>query len=306
MGTHPIFESDFDCLTELKMMRLRPQVFRFLRSINVATGVVGYSKESYSKYGILYLSSEETQMVGGASGEDAFFINKTDSDIDTYGIADGVGGWRRQGIDPSIFSTSLMEQCMNISATNPDPKKTLINAVSEMQKIHKSQNYRLLGSSTAVCISIDKKSNSLSVANLGDSGFLVLREGKVLLRSKEQVHRFNCPFQISLFTPGYNSISDSAADADEYNFELMLGDVVVTGSDGLFDNCSDELISDILSDINHENFRSKLDDLCGTSLAVALDPEFMSPFALEARRQGYKDEKGGKLDDFTVIVNLIV
>merc|ERR1712130_25042 len=261
MGTHPIFESDFDCLTELKMMRLRPQVFRFLRSINVATGVVGYSKESYSKYGILYLSSEETQMVGGASGEDAFFINKTDSDIDTYGIADGVGGWRRQGIDPSIFSTSLMEQCMNISA------------VSEMQKIHKSQNYRLLGSSTAVCISIDKKSNSLSVANLGDSGFLVLREGKVLLRSKEQVHRFNCPFQISLFTPGYNSISDSAADADEYNFELMLGDVVVTGSDGLFDNCSDELISDILSDINHENFRSKLDDLCGTSLAVALDPE---------------------------------
>lgn len=27
------------------------------------------------------------------------------------GVADGVGGWRRYGIDSSLFSTALMESC---------------------------------------------------------------------------------------------------------------------------------------------------------------------------------------------------
>ncbi len=27
------------------------------------------------------------------------------------GVADGVGGWREHGIDPSLFSSSLMDTC---------------------------------------------------------------------------------------------------------------------------------------------------------------------------------------------------
>lgn len=30
------------------------------------------------------------------------------------GVADGVGGWREHGIDPSLFSSSLMEACRSL------------------------------------------------------------------------------------------------------------------------------------------------------------------------------------------------
>jgi protein phosphatase PTC7 len=34
-------------------------------------------------------------------------------------------------------------------------------------------------------------------ANIGDSGFLVVRRGKVVHRSQEQQHYFNTPFQVN-------------------------------------------------------------------------------------------------------------
>ena len=33
-------------------------------------------------------------------GEDAFYVNKNNSRFDSYGVADGVGGWRSRGVDP--------------------------------------------------------------------------------------------------------------------------------------------------------------------------------------------------------------
>jgi len=30
------------------------------------------------------------------------------------GVADGVGGWREHGIDPSLFSSSLMDACKSL------------------------------------------------------------------------------------------------------------------------------------------------------------------------------------------------
>jgi hypothetical protein len=45
-------------------------------------------------------------------GEDAYFINGT-----WAGIADGVGGWRSQGVDPGKFSRALM-QMLNDSVSD--------------------------------------------------------------------------------------------------------------------------------------------------------------------------------------------
>ena len=80
--------------------------------------------------------------------------------------------------------------------------------------------------------------NILKVANLGDSGFRVVRHGKVVLASPAQEHYFNCPFQL-----GYAPLSediDSASEAQEFEFEIQPGDLVIVGSDGLFDNVFDE------------------------------------------------------------------
>lgn len=58
-----------------------------------------------------------------------------------------------------------------------------------------------LGSSTACIVVLDRTSHRLHTANLGDSGFLVVRGGEVVHRSDEQQHYFNTPFQLSIAPP---------------------------------------------------------------------------------------------------------
>lgn len=59
----------------------------------------------------------------------------------------------------------------------------------------------LTGSSTACIVVLDRTSHRLHTANLGDSGFLVVRGGEVVHRSDEQQHYFNTPFQLSIAPP---------------------------------------------------------------------------------------------------------
>lgn len=64
-----------------------------------------------------------------------------------------------------------------------DPKKTFTKTL-------------LLGSSTACVLVVHQE--TLYSANLGDSGFMVVRNGRVITKSEEQVHYFNAPFQLTL------------------------------------------------------------------------------------------------------------
>lgn len=61
--------------------------------------------------------------------------------------------------------------------------------------------FLFLGSSTACIVVLDRTSHRLHTANLGDSGFLVVRGGEVVHRSDEQQHYFNTPFQLSIAPP---------------------------------------------------------------------------------------------------------
>ena len=45
---------------------------------------------------------------------------------------------------------------------------------------------------------LDKEEKTLYSANLGDSGFLVIRDGRVVHKSHEQQHYFNAPFQLAI------------------------------------------------------------------------------------------------------------
>jgi serine/threonine protein phosphatase PrpC len=97
------------------------------------------------------------------------------------------------------------------------------------------------GSATFCIVALDDASSAaavtLRVANIGDSGFMVLRDGRLVFRSEEQQHGFNHPFQLATRDEG-----NAVAEAQSYTLELQLGDVVVVGSDGLFDNVFDETI----------------------------------------------------------------
>lgn len=98
-------------LSRLQCLR---RVQRLVRELNVATGVCGYSKDKYKKIGYLLLRPDETDQKYGVLGEDAFYINKTKDSIDTYGLADGVGGWRNQGVDPRfVILTFVLPEAMS-------------------------------------------------------------------------------------------------------------------------------------------------------------------------------------------------
>lgn len=64
--------------------------------------------------------------------------------------------------------------------------------------------------SAQVCTLQGKK---LKVANLGDSGLMVLRDRQVVLRTQPQQHFFNCPFQMSC--PELLRETDTSDDAEE-------------------------------------------------------------------------------------------
>lgn len=66
--------------------------------------------------------------------------------------------------------------------------------------------------------------NLLRGVNLGDSGFLVIRDSKLLMKTKEQQHEFNFPFQL-----GTNS-GDRPETADIYKHDTKEGDIVILGT----------------------------------------------------------------------------
>ena len=63
-------------------------------------------------------------------------------------------------------------------------------------------NFIFTGSSTACVVVLQATAGKMCSANIGDSGFLVVRNGSIIHRSQEQQHYFNTPFQLSLPPPG--------------------------------------------------------------------------------------------------------
>jgi protein phosphatase PTC7 len=64
----------------------------------------------------------------------------------------------------------------------------------------------ITGSSTACVIVLNRETNMVYAANIGDSGFVIVRHGEVVHRSEEQQHYFNTPFQLSLPPPGHSGL----------------------------------------------------------------------------------------------------
>ena len=111
----------------------------------------------------------------------------------------------------------------------------------------------VFGSSTAWIAVINNK--ILKIANLGDSTCMLLRyaypenKSKILLKTEEQQHNFNAPFQLSKLPEKiknwkgngeYSSKKkfwkDKASDSVLYQWKINDGDIVIWATDGLFDN----------------------------------------------------------------------
>lgn len=61
----------------------------------------------------------------------------------------------------------------------------------------------IAGSTTACIVSLDTGDSQLHTVNLGDSGYMLVRKGRILARSQDQQHYFNTPFQLTIVPPDY-------------------------------------------------------------------------------------------------------
>jgi len=278
-------------------------------------------------------------------GEDSYFIC---SDGTALGVADGVGEWEKLGLSTRPMADQLMcctsDAAEGIVGVGPD-------FAGERAALSLARGFTActcFGACTAVVAALDSQGQMLGVANIGDSGIRQIRKNAessmamVANTTKDQQHFFNCPFQLTrrprekdypgllaqgktklveIMKTNIKMIEDKPEDADIYNFPLHEGDVLILGSDGLFDNLYDREILDFVDlAITPMEARQVYAQNAGTlrgpgsstdpgALATtiahaayhrACDTSAASPFSACARSHGIQ-HTGGKLDDITVI-----
>ncbi|KAJ1720998.1 hypothetical protein LPJ53_004431 [Coemansia erecta] len=192
------------------------------------------------------LDGTEEEMATSA-GEDAFFHRS-----DALGIADGVGGWAGvKDADPSLFARRLMHHVNLEIQRYEDIDDEMFSHYYEAAPVDilrrayditldEMEAMAMRGSSTACVVVL--RGDELRVANLGDCGLTVVRQGDMVYRTEEQQHSFNYPYQL-----GTEPHSDRPSDAQVFRLKIQKGDVIIVGSDGVFDNLFDE---DILEEVN--------------------------------------------------------
>jgi protein phosphatase PTC7 len=271
-------------------------------------------------------------------GEDAYFIVNGRA----LGVADGVGAWSTRNVDAGMFSRELMlraSQYFEQDVSRIDPVQAMIFA-EPYAKVH-------MGSCTFCTLAIE--GHMLKSAVLGDSGFVVLRRDgaderdsgsrvsrpvrvcpsdgcllhdrskgggwKVVYKSQEQQHAFNTPFQIGTQTNGVTS-----KNAISVAIPVRPGDLIVCGTDGLFDNL---FLNDVCQLVNRylettngfsncipgnvkqaAEAQKLAEFVTAAAVSASMHPGKRSPFSTQCVKAGYSAH-GGKGDDITTIVAFV-
>uniref|UniRef100_J3N248 Protein phosphatase n=1 Tax=Oryza brachyantha TaxID=4533 RepID=J3N248_ORYBR len=223
-------------------------------------------------------------------GEDAYFIACNG----WFGVADGVGQWSFEGINAGLYARELMDGCKKFIMENqgaPDlkPEQILSKAADEA---------RSPGSSTVLVAHFDGQ--ILNASNIGDSGFLVIRNGEVYQKSKPMVYGFNFPLQIE-------KGDDPLKLVQNYTIDLEEGDVIVTASDGLFDNIYEQEVATLVSKSLQADLKPMeiAEHLAAKAQEVGRSAAGSTPFSDAALAVGYLGFSGGKLDDIAVVVSIV-
>ncbi|KAL6967749.1 protein-serine,threonine phosphatase [Sarracenia purpurea var. burkii] len=233
-------------------------------------------------------------------GEDAFFVSSYNGGV--IAVADGVSGWAEQNVDPSLFPRELMSNASDFVGN----EEVNYNPQVLLKKAHAATSSR--GSATVI-VAMLERNGTLKIASVGDCGLRVVRKGQIMFSTSPQEHYFDCPYQLSSEVVGQTYL-----DATVTSVQLMEGDTVVMGSDGLFDNVFDQEITSTVA--RYSDVAEAAKALANLAHNHSKDSSFDSPYSSEARNRGYSVPlwkkvlgmklTGGKLDDITVIVGQVV
>lgn len=238
--------------------------------------------------GSCYLPHPDKEATGG---EDAHFIC---ADEQAIGVADGVGGWADHGVDAGLFARELMSH--SVDAIREEPKD-FIDTSRVLEKAHAST--RADGSSTACIVALTKQ--GLHAINLGDSGFVVVRDGCTVFRSPVQQHDFNFTYQLESGNSG-----DLPSSGQVFKIPVASGDVIIAGTDGLFDNLYNHEVTAVVVHAVRAGLGPQVTAQKVAALARqrARDSNRQTPFSSAAQDAGFR-YYGGKLDDITVVISYI-
>jgi len=223
-------------------------------------------------------------------GEDAIFIKGR-----CFGVFDGVSGAEKITGKP-LYSLTLAKQM----TTSVGMKGLTVKELkTKLQTAANYANDYATGASTAVIGSIGED-GFLRVLNLGDSVLLLIRNGKIVSKTKEIIHFFDCPYQLA------NESPDRASDGTVIQMEVLAGDVVVLGSDGVFDNVTDDYVISAVQEAGTTGKPSIIaNKIVAESRKVSLDVNAPTPYAKLAKKNRYSEYAkgvGGKVDDISCVV----
>ncbi|CAI4216186.1 unnamed protein product [Parascedosporium putredinis] len=254
-------------------------------------------------------------------GHDAFFVSRLgDTGSVAFGLADGVGGWVESNVDPADFSHAFCDYMAAQAYYHGSDASRPIEHLTARRLMEKGYSDVLhdgsisAGGSTA-CVGLASPDGCLEVANLGDSGFIILRLNGLSAIPPVMLSR------MAMF--GGRGFSDMPHDADVTHKCLQHGDVVIFATDGVWDNLFNQDILHVASRIMTSSgawqmtesgsirVASDLENTLATSLTAAakkasLDRKSESPFSKEVKA-AYPNEHwdGGKVDDICVVVAVV-
>jgi len=182
------------------------------------------------------------------------------------------------------------------------------------------------GSTTLLLGQLEAGTDTLRLLNLGDSGAMVLRPGlrefgehKVLfprcvLRSQDQEHGFNYPYQAS--AQNFEGIVD---ELDEISTSVKEGDVLIAATDGVLDNLFDRdvqaCVSEQLVFLMGDNPIDAQESISFLAKSIAErasgianrkdEPGLATPFQQAAKEDGRQRGGGGKLDDIAIVCAVV-
>jgi len=250
-------------------------------------------------------------------GEDGYFACPSSR---SFGVADGVGGWADNGVDPGLFARRILQLCLERVADS--------QSEVDLQEVFLAGTEKLLSEKleggTTVMLGKLCEDSTMAILNLGDSGAILLRPAlrtppgsdqpllfpRVVFRSSDQTHYFNCPYQLG-------SGSAPVEAPDFVRVRVRTGDLVVAATDGVFDNLFDHQVQAIVARHLGRAWSSGAPvtpHLQGLAMSIVKQAQriglqedhkdIITPFALSAHSEGLSF-RGGKLDDTTVVIGLV-
>jgi len=258
---------------------------------------------------------------GLTNGDDAIIIG----DQNFLGVNDGVGAWAQKNRGHAALWSRLIahfwaaevaksfeDGAVALKALNPI--KDLQVAYDRTKSVTKGQEGQndILGTTTASSALLHYRDGKpvIMATTLGDCKVLVVRpkDNKVIYRTKEQWHWFDCPRQL-----GTNSPDTPEADAVTDVVDIEVGDIILVLSDGVTDNLWEHEICTKVSEAMkkwHDGAEEAKDgivyvarQLMNAAREIAQDPHAESPYMERALDEGIAAE-GGKLDDISVVVGV--